>query len=177
MDWVCKAARSSGRPSVASLSIGGPYFDPANVAATNLVSCGVTTVVAAGNSNDDAANFSPASAPSVITVGATTIADAKADYSNYGAVIDVWAPGTQEIGVEITQTVSSFPSGSNVISTWNNNGIKTLSGTSMATPHVSGYVAYLLTLDSSLTPDTVASTIKSQSLKNVLSGIRRFING
>jgi len=93
MDWVANAARSSGHPSVASMSLGGGLTDSVNTAAANLVSSGVTTVVAAGNSFDDAVGYSPASTPSVITVGASTIADAKADYSNYGAVVDIWAPG------------------------------------------------------------------------------------
>ena len=66
--------------------------------------------------------------------------------------------------------------GVNVISTWNNGGTLAIDGTSMATPHVAGYAAYLLTLDSSLTPAAVDSTIKSNSLKNVLSGIRTFSN-
>ena len=66
-----------------------------NTAAANLVSSGVTAVAAAGNNNGNAANISPASAPSVITVGASTINDEKAVNSNWGAVIDIWAPGTQ----------------------------------------------------------------------------------
>ena len=95
LDWVASAAQSSGRPSIASMSLGGGLISSVNDAAANLVSSGVTTVVAAGNSNADAADFSPASTPSVITVGASTIADAKASYSNFGSVVDIWAPGTQ----------------------------------------------------------------------------------
>ena len=105
MDWVATAARRSGRPSVASLSFGGHYLASVNTVTANLISSGVTTVVAAGNTNIDAANVSPAITPSVITVGASTINDAKAFYSNYGAVLDVWAPGTRSIGIEITETV------------------------------------------------------------------------
>lgn len=93
MDWVANTARNSGRPSVASLSLGGRYLASVNAAAANLVSSGVTTVVAATNFDSDAVDYSPASTPSVITVGATTIDDAKAPYSNYGAVLNVWAPG------------------------------------------------------------------------------------
>ena len=66
--------------------------------------------------------------------------------------------------------------GVKVISTWNNGGTMSLDGTSMAAPHVAGYAAYLLTLDSSLTPAAVDSTIKSNSLKNVLDNIRKFSN-
>ena len=96
MDWVAAAAKRSGRPSVASMSLGGAISAAVNEAATNLVSSGVTTVVAAANNNTDAAGFSPASTPSVITVGATNITDGKPDFSNYGAVLDIWAPGTQK---------------------------------------------------------------------------------
>lgn len=94
MNWVAKAASNSGRPSVASLSLGGSYAASINAAADNLVSSGVTTVVAACNFDSDAANFSPASTRSAITVGAIGIDDTKASYSNFGAVLDVWAPGT-----------------------------------------------------------------------------------
>lgn len=93
MNWVANTARNSGRPSVASMSLAGSYMTAINTAVANLVFSGVTTIVAAGNDNTDAGDSSPASAPSVITVGATTIADARASYSNYGAVVDIWAPG------------------------------------------------------------------------------------
>ena len=94
LDWVASAAKSSGRPSVASMSLGGGLITAVNDAAANLVSSGVTTVVAAGNDDSDAADYSPASTPSVITVGASNIDDTKADYSNFGSVVDIWAPGT-----------------------------------------------------------------------------------
>lgn len=93
LDWVAKAAGNSGRPSVASMSIGGEYSAALNAAVANLVSSGVTTVVAAGNFNDDAANYSPSSTPSAVTVGATGIDDSKTFFSNYGSVLDIWAPG------------------------------------------------------------------------------------
>ena len=97
IDWVAKAAKNSSRPSVASLSFGGDFSASVNAAAANLVSSGVTTVVSAGNNDVDANLTSPASEPSVITVGASNIVDSKADYSNWGTVIDIWAPGTQEL--------------------------------------------------------------------------------
>ena len=97
IDWVAKAAKKSSRPSVASLSIGNPTYEPADDAVTNLVSSGVTTVVAAGNDGADAYRYSPARVPSVITVAASTIADDRANYSNWGGAIDIWAPGTQEL--------------------------------------------------------------------------------
>ena len=69
------------------------FSDVIKDAATNLVASGVTTVAAAGNSDNDATYWAPAGAPSVITVAASTIADEKAAFSNYGAVVDIWAPG------------------------------------------------------------------------------------
>ena len=95
MEWVAGAAKSSGRPSVASISITGFFQGYVNDATAKLVSSGVPTVVAAGNNYGDAINYSPASVPSVITVGASTIADERADFSNYGTVVDIWAPGMQ----------------------------------------------------------------------------------
>lgn len=110
--------------------------------------------MAAGNDNQDVVNTSPARADQAITVAASTINDTKASFSNFGTGVDVWAPGL------------------NVISTFNDGSTRVLSGTSMSTPHVSGLVAYLLGLDSSLTPTEVETTIKNQALKNVLSGVR-----
>jgi len=155
--------------------LGGGFISSVNDAAANLVASGVTTAIAAGNSNADAANFSPASTPSVITVGASEIGDNKASYSNYGPLVDIWAPGMWRM-TRYPITISPTPLGSCIISTWNNGGTNTLSGTSMATPHVAGYAAYLITIDSSLTPAGVDSTIKLQALKNVLTGIRESID-
>jgi len=86
--------------------MGGEINDAANAAAANLVSSGVTTVVAAGNEGNDAAKSSPACVPSVITVGASTIADEKAWFSNWGSVVDIWAPGTRR-ALTILKTISS----------------------------------------------------------------------
>jgi len=95
MEWVAAAAKTSGRPSVASISLSGGFQGYVNDAAANLVSSGVPTIVASGNDYFDAVDYSPGSAPSVITVSASTIADEKAHFSNYGALVDIWAPGTQ----------------------------------------------------------------------------------
>lgn len=102
-------------------------------------------------------NVSPARVKQAITVAASTIDDSKASFSNFGTGVDVWAPGL------------------NVISTFNDGSTKVLSGTSMATPHVSGLVAYLLGLDSTLSPAQVETTIKNQALNNVISGVREYL--
>ncbi|KAF9642530.1 subtilisin-like protein, partial [Thelephora ganbajun] len=158
VNWVATTAPGTGWPSVASMSLGGGFSAALNTAVNNLVAAGVTTVVAAGNSNDDAAKYSPASASNVITVGASDINDAKASFSNFGVPLAVWGPGV------------------NVISTWNDGGRRTLSGTSMATPHVAGVCAYLLGTDPTLTPKEIKKTIRVMALKGVLSSIRKFTN-
>jgi subtilisin family serine protease len=112
--------------------------------------------VAAGNDGQDASNTSPARVEEVITVGASAFDDTMATFSNFGSLVDVFAPG-----VDIT-------------STWNDGATNIISGTSMATPHVAGYAAYLLGLDSTLSPDDIASSIDSGALSGALSGIREF---
>ena len=90
------------------MSLGGDASSAVDSAITNLVNAGVTTVVAAGNSNTDAANTSPARVGVAITVGAATIADAKASYSNYGSVVDIWAPGTRR-PLTVLKAISHAP--------------------------------------------------------------------
>ena len=109
--------------SVANLSLGGPRSTVMNNAMVRAVNAGVVVVVAAGNENADACNVSPASASGVISVGSTTRSDSRSDFSNFGSCVDVFAPG------------SSIQSASN------NGGTTSLSGTSMASPHVAGLAA------------------------------------
>lgn len=125
VDWV---AANHISPAVANMSLGGYAYQPIDTAINNLISSGVVIVVAAGNSNDDACNYSPARVPNAITVGATSITDWRAYYSNWGGCVDIFAPG------------------SDIISTWNttNVALAQLSGTSMASPHVAGVAALYL---------------------------------
>jgi len=153
VNWVATEARRTGKPSVASMSLGGGVSPALDSAVVGLYNKGVTVVVAAGNDNKDATNYSPARVRQAITVAASTIQDTKATFSNWGAPVDIWAAGL------------------NVISTWNDGKTKMISGTSMATPHVAGFAAYLLGIDSSLTPAQVAKLIDTKSLKNVLTGV------
>ena len=125
---------------------------------SKLYNSGVTVVVAAGNNNRDASNFSPARSEQAITVAASTIDDTKATFSNFGAPVDIWAAGLH------------------ITSTWNDGGIKNINGTSMATPHVAGFVAYLLGSDSTLTPAQIAEIIKERSLEDVLGGVREYFS-
>ncbi|RDB21646.1 Cuticle-degrading protease [Hypsizygus marmoreus] len=155
INWVATAAAASGRPSVASLSLGGGVSTPLDNAVTALTVAGIHVTVAAGNSNADASTTSPARAPAVITVGASTIADARASFSNFGSVVDIFAPGQ------------------NVISSWigSTTATNNISGTSMATPHIAGLVAYLIAKNGNSSPASIAATIQSLSVKNALSGI------
>ncbi|KAL6712152.1 hypothetical protein ACN47E_000029 [Coniothyrium glycines] len=124
------AARQAECPKgiVSNMSLGGNKAQAINDAAAALVASGVFLAVAAGNAGASASTFSPASEPSVCTVGATDVFDAFAYFSNFGPLVDVNAPGV------------------NITSTWNDGGVRTISGTSMASPHIAGLGAYLLGL-------------------------------
>ncbi|KAH8592218.1 subtilisin-like serine protease-like protein PR1A [Bisporella sp. PMI_857] len=150
IQWV---ATNAGSNSVLSMSLGGSYSAALNTAVRSTISAGVTIVVAAGNSNANAANYSPASEPLAITVGATTSADARASFSNYGTLIDVFAPGVSVLSAWIGSTTAT----------------NTISGTSMATPHVAGLAAYLITLEGLSTPAAVQARIKALSTKGIVT--------
>jgi aqualysin 1 len=147
VNWV---ANSPLRPAVANLSLGGSLSPALNSAIANAVSKGVTVVVAAGNSNTDACTSSPASEPTAITVGATDSTDVRASYSNYGSCLDVFAPG------------------SGITSAWYtaSNAAAVLSGTSMASPHVTGTVALALAANPAATPTDIAALLKAKSSAN-----------
>ncbi|MFF3939398.1 S8 family peptidase [Streptomyces phaeofaciens] len=140
IDWV--TANHSG-PSVANLSLGGGASSTLDTAVRNSIASGVTYAVAAGNSSANASSYSPARVTEAITVGATTSTDVRASYSNYGSVLDIFAPG------------SSITAGWYTSDTATN----TISGTSMATPHVAGAAAVYLAGHTSATPAQVATAL------------------
>ncbi|MFK0115391.1 S8 family peptidase [Streptomyces sp. NPDC090994] len=142
IDWV--TANHSG-PSVANLSLGGSASTTLDTAVRNSIASGVTYAIAAGNSAANASSYSPARVTEAITVGATTSTDARASYSNYGSVLDIFAPG------------SSITAGWYTSDTATN----TISGTSMATPHVAGAAAVYLAGHTSATPAQVSSALTS----------------
>ncbi len=149
VDWVTKNHKS---PAVANMSLGGGLSTSLNTAVANSIASGVTYAIAAGNSNRDACRFSPASVSTAITVGATTNTDARASYSNYGKCLDIFAPG------------------SSITSDWNssNTATNTISGTSMATPHVAGVAALYLNGHPTATPADVAGAITTNATAGVV---------
>ncbi|KAK5988202.1 Cuticle-degrading protease [Cladobotryum mycophilum] len=155
IDFVATDYKTKSCPkgAVANMSLGGGFSAAVNTAAANLIKAGVFLAVAAGNSNVDAKDTSPASEPTVCTVGATTNADARASFSNFGAVVDIWAPGQD------------------ITSTWLNNGLNTISGTSMATPHIVGLGAYLAGLEGFTDPQALCKRIQTLASKSIISGI------
>jgi subtilisin family serine protease len=149
IDWVRVNAI---HPAVANMSLGGGVNSSLNTAATNLVNSGVFLAVAAGNENQNACNVSPASASGVFTTAASTSSDAKASYSNWGSCVEGYAPG------------------SSITSTWINSGTNTISGTSMASPHVAGVAALYKGNFGDAASSTIVSWIINNSTANVITG-------
>jgi len=154
LDWL---ASSGERPAVSSMSLGGSGTQSAmKVAVDTAVEAGVTVVVAGGNDNSDACGFSPAFVPSAITVGSTTSTDSRSYFSNYGRCTDIWAPGS-----DITSAAYDSDTGS-----------KTMSGTSMACPHVSGGSALLLESDTSLMSAAVIEQLLANAISNAITDLK-----
>ncbi|KAI8308339.1 Alkaline proteinase [Colletotrichum sp. SAR11_240] len=155
-NWAVNDITSNGRAgkSVINMSLGGPSSTAWTTAINSAYNAGVTTVVAAGNDAQNAANVSPANAANAITVGAITSTWAIASYSNYGTALDVFAPG------------------SSILSTWigSTTATNTISGTSMASPHVAGLVNYLQSVEGLSTPASIAARIKALATPNKITG-------
>jgi subtilisin family serine protease len=152
VDWV---TRNHVKPAVANMSLGGGASTSLDTAVRNSISAGVTYAVAAGNSNVNAANSSPARVGEAITVGSTTSTDARSSFSNYGSIVDIFAPG------------------SSIRSAWHTSdtATNTISGTSMATPHVAGVAARYLQNNRTASPATVRNAIVNAATTNRLTGI------
>ncbi|KAI0890941.1 subtilisin-like protein [Annulohypoxylon nitens] len=140
------ASNATKGKSVMNMSLGGTKSQAVNDAIERLFSNGVVPVVAAGNEAQDAANVSPASSPNAITVGAIDQTnDRRASFSNFGAIVDVYAPGVNVESVGIA----------------NNTASEVLSGTSMASPHIAGLAAYLMSLEGLTNATAVSDRIKA----------------
>ncbi|MEV5596569.1 S8 family peptidase [Streptomyces sp. NPDC052496] len=140
IDWVTKNHKG---PSVANMSLGGGSDEALDAAVQKAVASGVTFAVAAGNESTDAGQGSPARVKEAITVASSTNTDEQSDFSNFGSAVDLYAPG------------------SDITSAWNDSdqGTKTISGTSMATPHVAGAAAVYLSAHQDAEPDAVAQAL------------------
>ncbi|MFC8981126.1 S8 family serine peptidase [Streptomyces sp. NPDC057411] len=149
IDWVTQ--HHSG-PSVANMSLGGGADEALDAAVQRAIASGVTFAVAAGNESSDAGQGSPARVPEAITVASSTKDDEQSDFSNFGAVVDLYAPG------------------SDITSDWNDSdtGVKTISGTSMATPHVTGAAALYLAAHPSATPADTATALTTAATPDVI---------
>merc|ERR1719410_2003478 len=139
------------------MSLGGSGTQQAMAdAVDSAVGAGVTIVVAGGNSNSDACNFSPAFAANAITVGSTTSLDARSSFSNYGACTNIWAPGSSVLSAGISSDSST----------------STKSGTSMACPHVSGGAALILEANPSMKSSAVLQQMLDDAYLNVLTDLK-----
>jgi aqualysin 1 len=142
-------------PAVANMSLGGGISTSLDTAVNNSINAGVTYAIAAGNSNTNAANSSPARVAAAITVGSSTRTDARSSFSNFGSVVDIFAPGSSILSAYHTS----------------NSATATLSGTSMAAPHVAGVAARIKQNNPGASPATVRNEIVNTATLNRLSGI------
>jgi len=154
IDWITTKGQ---RPAVVSMSLGGPGRSAAYTRAIDTASKnGLTVVVAAGNENSDACNFSPAFVPAAITVGSTTSRNARSSFSNYGSCLQIYAPGS-----DIRSAGHRSDSQQ-----------ATMSGTSMACPHVAGAAALLLEANHNLDSKQILSTMLSKAVSNGITGVK-----
>jgi subtilisin family serine protease len=150
IDWVRANVQ---RPAVANLSLGGPVSSTLNTAVTNLSNAGIFTSAAAGNENQDACNTSPASAAAVFATAGTNRDDTRLGTSNWGSCVDGYAPG------------------GTITSTWISSGTATLTGSSLAAPHVAGVAALYKARFGDAASSTVDYWIKTNATQGVVKNV------
>ncbi|GIE93080.1 S8 family serine peptidase [Paractinoplanes rishiriensis] len=153
INWVTKNAV---KPAVANMSLGGSRSKTLEAAVAKSIKSGITYVLAAGNENVNAGNVSPAALPAAITVGATDSKDRRASFSNYGSVLDLFAPG-----VDILSSVAT-----------SNTAAAYYSGTSMASPHVAGAAAMVLDAFPAYTPLQVRNVLVGKATTGKVTGLK-----
>ncbi|KAK6504946.1 Suppressor of the cold-sensitive snRNP biogenesis mutant brr1-1 [Arthrobotrys musiformis] len=155
-DHVKRSKSEKGfKGSVANMSLGGGKSPTLDKAVNAAVMAGIFFAVAAGNDNRDACNYSPAAAELAVTVGASTLSDDRAYFSNHGKCVDIFAPGL------------------NIQSTWigSEHAVNTISGTSMASPHIAGLLAYLVSLQPAKDSAFAADELTPKKLKEAIVAI------
>src|SRR5687767_11444130 len=152
IDWVT-GNHAAGAPAVANMSLGGGASTAIDDAVRRSISDGVTYALASGNSNVDACSSSPARVLEGITVNSSTSTDARSSFSNYGTCTDIFAPGSSITSAWYTSTTAT----------------NTISGTSMATPHVAGAAALYLSTNTSASPATVWAALRDNSTLNKIT--------
>lgn len=162
IDFVAQDYAEHGGLAVANMSFGGPRrFQVVNIATENLIAQGIVVAAAAGNWYSNACQQTPANVPGALTVAASTIFDAAADFSNWGLCVDIFAPGEDIVSA----------------GTASERAKRVASGTSMSTPHVAGAAALYLQAASlgqySVRPEDVAAQLVCRALQDRLSGVRK----
>ncbi|KAJ3492039.1 hypothetical protein NLI96_g318 [Meripilus lineatus] len=155
LNFVASSAAASGRPTLVLLALGGGVSLALDNAVNALINSGIYVIVAAGGSATDVGNTSPARVPAAFTVGASSIADAVASFSNYGPGLDIFAPGVGIISAWITSPTATIA----------------ISGSSSSAAHVTGLLAYLISRNPGATQAQIGALLNSLALKNVLTGV------
>ncbi|TPX64889.1 hypothetical protein SpCBS45565_g05548 [Spizellomyces sp. 'palustris'] len=153
MNWVADRVKSTGRKSVANMSLGGGKASAIDSAARGLINANVALAVAAGNSQKDSCTGSPSGVKEAFTVGASDVNNRWASFSEFGTCVDIIAPGVQ------------------IKSAWNNGGTNTISGTSMATPHVAGALAVAYSQRDFSSPAQAFQYLLSKAKTGAISGV------